>query len=117
VGARAILWVESQDLERIVVKGDVDVEFHYFVNGVRRGYRDVEIVADNSAYAPRYRGVPFGRNYPQEIQQILIDNGTLNPDLTPNEDTAAALGRTLEDLDPELVERWWAGGARQESGR
>ena len=40
VGGPAALWVESQDLEQVVVRGTLDVEFHYFVNGVRRGFED-----------------------------------------------------------------------------
>ena len=37
IGQPAGLWVESRSLERIAVRGLADVEFDYFVNGVRRG--------------------------------------------------------------------------------
>jgi hypothetical protein len=34
----ARVWVEHKGLDRIVVRGSADVEFDYFVNGVRAGY-------------------------------------------------------------------------------
>jgi hypothetical protein len=97
VDAPAVLWVESKGLDQIVVHGSMDVEFDYFVNGVRRGFREIELVADNQAFVPELRGVPFGTQYPDDYRQILVDNGILNADYTPNETTAAALGWTLKD--------------------
>jgi hypothetical protein len=97
VGAPASLWVVSKDLERIVVRGDADVAFDYMVNGIRRGYRELQLVHENRAYRPRERGVPYGSQYPEAHRRILVENGTLNPDWTPNEATAAALGWTLVD--------------------
>jgi hypothetical protein len=99
VGGWSPLWVESKSLDAVVVRGEGDLEFDYEVRGVRRGYADVEIVAENQAYRPLYRGVPFGTQYPEEIQHILIDSGLLNADLTPNEDTAARLGWELEQAE------------------
>ncbi|MEM6671827.1 MAG: VCBS repeat-containing protein [Planctomycetota bacterium] len=92
----AMLWVESASLERIVVRGSSDVAFDYFVNGVRRGYADVELVGENRAYRPAEVGLPFGEGLPAEIRQMLVDNGTLNPDFTPNEQTALRLGWKLD---------------------
>jgi len=43
-GAGAALWIESSDLHAIVVRGEKDLEFDYFVNGVRRGHADFEVV-------------------------------------------------------------------------
>jgi hypothetical protein len=97
VGAPAALWVASQDLDRIEVRGNVDVTFHYFVNGVRRGWADHEPIRENFAFVPEERGVPYGTQYPAAYRQLLVDNGTLNPDFTPNEATAAALGWQLGD--------------------
>lgn len=34
-----------------------DVEFDYFVNGVRRGFADLELIRENYAYVPDVRGV------------------------------------------------------------
>ncbi|MBL8901114.1 MAG: collagen-like protein [Planctomycetes bacterium] len=100
IGQPAGLWVESRSLERIAVRGLADVEFDYFVNGVRRGYEGHQTMRENQSYRPRQRGVPFGTQYPQEIRDILVANGILNPDYTPNEATAARLGWKLEDPDP-----------------
>ena len=99
MGAWSPLWVESRGLETIVVRGGEDVAFDYQVNGVRRGYSGVETIVPNSSYVPRYRDLPFGTQYPAEIQRMLIENGILNPDLTPNEATAGRLGWTLLDAD------------------
>lgn len=97
----ALVWVEETNLERIVVRGDMDVSFHYFVNGVRRGFADHEPMRENVDWVPRYRGVPYGTQYPQAVRDILVENGTLNPDFTPNEATANKLGWTLIDLSDE----------------
>jgi hypothetical protein len=39
--------------------------------------------------------VPFGGQWPKELRDVLVRNGILNPDYTPNEATAARLGWTL----------------------
>jgi hypothetical protein len=97
VGAPAVLWVEKKGLESIVVRGNADVEFDYFVNGVRRGFGNVATIVENEHWRPQYRGLPFGTQYPAELRSILVQNGILNPDFTPNEDTAARLGWILRD--------------------
>ncbi|HKE01345.1 MAG TPA: hypothetical protein VKE69_10080 [Planctomycetota bacterium] len=99
VGAPAALWIESQDLDRVVVRGTPDVEFHYFANGVRRGYSDLVAIRENHGWVPETRGVPFATQYPEAIRRILVENGTLNADYTPNEATAARLGWKLEAPD------------------
>ena len=103
VGMPAALYVVSKDLDQIVVRGSggsQSVDFDYFVNGVRRGYRDFEPMAENRFFVPKQRGVPFGTQYPDAVRQILVDNGTLNPDFTPNEATAAREGWVLRDPAP-----------------
>lgn len=95
VGAPAQTWIESQDLDAVVIRSTADVEFHYMVNGVRRGFTDVPTVRDNMAFVPTVRGVPFGTQYPAELRQLLVENGTLNPDFTPNESMAASRGWLL----------------------
>jgi len=94
---RADVWVESYDLDRIVVRGDRDVEVHVLVQGVRRGFQGLETIIENHAYVPEERGVPYGTQYPDELRKILVENGILNADFTPNEATAARLGWTLAD--------------------
>jgi hypothetical protein len=106
--AMAVLCVPIATRERIVVKGQPDCEFHYLVNGVRRGFAKYEPYLENHAFRPEVRGVPFGTQYPKELRDVLVANGILNADYTPNESTAARLGWKLKD--PEAVpvrERWW----------
>jgi hypothetical protein len=58
--------------------------------------------------------VPFGLQYPPELRDVLVANGTLNADGTPNEATAARLGWQLKE--PHEVpgeERWWPGPAER----
>ncbi|MEW6744702.1 MAG: hypothetical protein AB1486_18270 [Planctomycetota bacterium] len=93
----ARIWVEQYDLNRIAVRGDADIEFHYLVNGVRRGFADFKPIGENQAYLPATRGVPYGEELRPSLREMLVENGTLNTDFTPNETTAARLGWTLED--------------------
>ena len=100
VGAPAQLWIESKNLDMIVVRSDADVEFDYFVNGVRRGYSeltDEDLIQDNFAYWPMEADKPFATQYPDEYRQILVENGLLNPDFTPNVQTMALLEVAVED--------------------
>ncbi|MEM8713800.1 MAG: hypothetical protein AAGG01_22895, partial [Planctomycetota bacterium] len=94
----ARVWVESYGLDRIVIGSTADIEVHYMVNGVRKGYGNLQTIERNTAYVPREAG-QFGRQYPQEIRDMLVENGTLNPDYTPNLETAARLGWSL-DIQP-----------------
>lgn len=96
-GGPSVLWVEHKARTRIVVRGEPDCAFDYFVQGVRRGFAGFTAVRENRAYRPVVRGVPFGTQYPDALRAILVENGTLNADFTPNEATAARLGWELED--------------------
>lgn len=104
VGGPAMLWVESRDLNQIVVRANVDVEFDYTVNGIRRGYSNAEVFAENHSFVPEQASVPFGTQYPDEYRDILVENGILNADYTPNAATAAALGWTLSDPTAMVAE-------------
>ncbi len=97
VGAPTLLWIESRGLDRIVVRGAQDVEFDYFVNGVRRGFADWEAIRANEAFRPDRRGVSYRDNYPPAIRAMLVANGILNADFTPNEENARRLGWSLRD--------------------
>ncbi len=105
----AMLWVEQESLDQIVVRGSSDVDFDYFVNGVRRGFADHQVEHENGAFRPQFRDEAFGAELPPAVRQLLVLNGTLNADFTPNENTAARLGWTLVDhvkatsLPPALV--------------
>ncbi len=103
MGPGGDLWVESKNLDQIIVMGNVDVEFDYFVNGVRRGFADLELTRENQAYVPEVFDVPFGTQYTEGLRRVLVENGILNSDFTPNKETAAALGWTLRE--PKLHEK------------
>jgi hypothetical protein len=107
--------VMEQTRERIVVIGDADCEFNYVVNGVRRGFTEYEPYAkNNDAFRPTVRGVPFGTQYPKELRDILVANGILQADYTPNEATAAWLGWNLIDAaDVRIEERHWLSAAER----
>jgi len=105
IGDLAMMAVLHQDLHQIVVQASANVKFHYMVNGVRRGYDNLEPVRENHAYRPEVRGIPYGTQYPEEIQAILISTGILNADLTPNEVTAAANGWELREPTERESER------------
>jgi hypothetical protein len=89
------LWVESRSRERIVIAGDRDVAFDYFVNGVRRGFEAYEPVEPNTAFVPPQAGRAFATELPPGVRAILIRNGILGADGTPNTETAARLGWKL----------------------
>ncbi|HKE00904.1 MAG TPA: hypothetical protein VKE69_07840, partial [Planctomycetota bacterium] len=113
-GERASLWTEKEDTTSIVVRGDRDVKFHYLVNGVRRGFAEYEAFHPNGTFVPDYRGVPYGSQYPEAMRRILVENGTLNADYTPNEATAAKLGWSLREADehPRNLLQAQQGGVR-----
>jgi hypothetical protein len=94
---RAQIWYESADLESVVVKSDRDVEFSYVVQGVRRGHADMPTIAPNTSFRPTTRGEAYGTGLRPEVRRILVDNGLLNADGTPNEAVATRLGVRLQD--------------------
>jgi hypothetical protein len=96
----ARLWVESVSLDQVVVRGDTDVAFDYMVNGVRRGFMDVKIQVENTYIKPNQRGVPAYMDMPLAWRLILVQNGILNADFTPNEATYAKNGWKLIDPVP-----------------
>ena len=100
----ARIWVEKKDLQTIVVRGDKDIEFDYFVNGFRRGYADFLPFADNRIYVPEVAGLPYGAYLADDVRAMLVQNGILNPDFTPNEETAARMGWKLRAPEPGEAE-------------
>ncbi len=95
--SRAQVWVEEKGLDRIVIRGTADVEFDYFVNGLREGFDAYRPIGPNTHFRPGKRGEPYGEKLSAGLRRILRENGTLNRDNTPNEATAAALGWQLKD--------------------
>jgi len=99
IGTPAMLAVLEESRERIVVGGSSDVRFHYLVQGVRRGFAAYEPYLPNTAFRPEQRSAAFGGQWPKALRDILVQNGILNPDYTPNEATAARLGWDLVDTE------------------
>jgi hypothetical protein len=92
IGAPANIWVESIDLDTVVVRADQDVTFHYFLNGVRRGFSNHQTIRENTAFRPAQGNPTVGADLPPAARDLLVQNGILHPDYTLNLDTAARLG-------------------------
>ena len=108
IGSSARLWVENATRDRITVRGTSDCRFYYTVNGVREGFVEYKPYEENLTFVPEVRGIPFGKEYPESYRKLLVKNGILNADFTPNEDTARENGWKL--VSPESVpalERHW----------
>lgn len=113
-GSLSVLYVAHQSRDKIVVKGLVDCTFNYFVNGVRRGFADHQAYVENRFFKPEVRGIAYGSQYPPALRRILVENGILNADFTPNEQTAARLGWKLKKPEEVRVEdRWWLTSAER----
>ncbi len=58
-------------------------------------------IRENQAYVPSVRGLPYGTQYRASHRRILVENGILNADFSPNEQTAATMGWSLRSPTPE----------------
>ena len=94
VGAFAQMYVEGQDLGRIVVRSSRDVTFHYLVQGVRKAFRDFQPVAAGGEFVPRSAADRMPAYLTEEAKARLISNGTYNADGTVNMATAEREGWT-----------------------
>ncbi len=71
-GPGADLWVAESGLDRIVVRGERDVEFDYFVNGVRSGYAGFETIR-NRAQRVSNAAARAGRGSDrEEVREVLL---------------------------------------------
>ena len=66
--------------------------FHYFVQGVRRAYKDVEVVTRNFHFVPESPDARMPASLSAVERQRMIENGTYNPDGTVNMSTAERAG-------------------------
>jgi hypothetical protein len=94
VGAMASVAVVSEDANGIVVQASKDVTIHYVVYAERKLFRGQQAVVANTHFRPFFEGRYFS-NMPDVYQQMMIKNGTLNPDHTVNTEKARAVGWTL----------------------
>jgi hypothetical protein len=67
------------------------------VTGTRLGHKGLQTIRENHSFVPEWRGIPFGSQYKPAYRELLVKNGILNPDFTPNEATAAKNGWILKD--------------------
>jgi hypothetical protein len=101
IGGFASAYVESRDLNRIVVRASKDIEFDYLVQGVRRGYKDFRPVQTGHEFMPRSPSEKMPAYLTEEARRRLIANGTYNADGTVNMETAQRAGWTKIWADRE----------------
>jgi hypothetical protein len=94
IGAYSQTWIESEDLNRIVVRGSKEVAFHYQVTGLRRAFQDLEPVQTGYVFMPLSPADRMPAYLTEEAKRRLIANGTYNADGTVNMDTAEKAGFT-----------------------
>jgi hypothetical protein len=101
IGAYSQVYVESKDLNQIVIRGSRDVPFDYMVNGVRRAFKNFEPVQGGFEFMPRSPSDRMPAYLTEEAKARLISNGTYNPDGTVNMTTAERAGFTKIWADRE----------------
>ena len=101
IGAYSQVYVESKDLNQIVIRGSQDVPFDYMVNGVRRAFKNFEPVQTGYVFMPQSPSDRMPLYLTEEAKARLISNGTYNPDGTVNMTTAERAGFTRIWADRE----------------
>jgi hypothetical protein len=101
VGSPASIYVASEDLNQIVVESNRDVTFHYLVQGVRKAYKDFQVIQNGTDFMPRSPDARMPGGLSPEAQKRLIANGTYNADGTVNMTTAERVGWTKVWADRE----------------
>jgi hypothetical protein len=94
IGSFASAYVESRDLNRIVVRASKDVEFDYLVQGVRRAFKNFQPLATGQEFMPVFADARMPAYLTEEAKRRLIANGTYNADGTVNIETAERVGWT-----------------------
>jgi hypothetical protein len=92
VGELAQMAVITRDLNQIVVRSSREVTFDYHVNGIRRAFKDWQVVAEGQEFRPVSPDQKMPSWLTEEAKSRLISNGTYNPDGTVNMATAERLG-------------------------
>jgi hypothetical protein len=101
IGGYSQVYVESKDLNQIVIRGSQDVPFDYMVNGVRRAFKNFEPVQTGYVFMPQSPSDRMPLYLTEEAKARLISNGTYNPDGTVNMTTAERAGFTKIWADRE----------------
>jgi hypothetical protein len=93
IGPMATVSVVRYDLDEIVVQGSRDVQFFYLVQGIRRTHKNLRSpIGPGSEYAPASADAMMPVSLTEEQRQLLVQNGTYNPDGSVNRETAHRLG-------------------------
>lgn len=108
----ASMYVESEDLNQILVRSSKDVTFHYLVQGVRRAFKDFQPLRNGEEFMPTSATSRMPGSMTEEARRRLIANGAYNSDGTVNLETARRLGWTR--IWQEREEQAKAAAARTE---
>jgi hypothetical protein len=92
IGAMASVGVLRIGLDEIVVQSSRNVEFSYLVQGVRASFQDKKPIVEASDFVPQSPEDRIPQWLSRRQKEILIQNGTYNPDGTVNMETARRLG-------------------------
>lgn len=93
IGALATVAVLRMGLDEIVAGSSRDVEFSYFVQGIRKTYADVgPAIGDGTEFMPKSADATIPAHLSAEQKRRLIQNGTYREDGTANLETARRLG-------------------------
>jgi hypothetical protein len=91
VGAMATVAVLSKGEEGIVVQASRDVRIDYVVYAERDAVRQDNPIVENVHFRPNPE-IDLLAHVPETYRQLMIRNGTLNSDGSPNMETARRLG-------------------------
>jgi hypothetical protein len=92
IGEMATVAVRTIGLDRIVVRGSRNVEFFYTVNGVRKTHKNLTPIGPGREYMPETPDAKMPLYLTEGQKEMLISNGTYQPDGTVNMETARRLG-------------------------
>jgi hypothetical protein len=92
IGEMASFAVVKISLEEIVVRGSRNVEFFYIVNGVRKTHKHLTPIGPGREYMPETPDAKMPLYLTEGQKEMLISNGTYQPDGTVNMETARRLG-------------------------
>jgi hypothetical protein len=97
VRAKGNASVESEGPEGIVVRGPAGATVHYVVYAERSSIEPQQAVRENVHFDAAALSRGDVRGLPATYLELLVRNGTLNPDLTLNRQTAERLGWTVPE--------------------
>lgn len=84
VGKKASVWIVEETREYIVVAADEDVKVNFRVEGVRRGFKNLNAIEKNTLFLPKT--VEQVKQLVPGVREVLMQNGIVNADGTPNLD-------------------------------